>query len=167
MTDPTTTTGQPLLDSEDRDDLRRRWMVIEESFVDDPAAAVARADDLVDDVIDQIRATLSDRRTSLRGRWEALDDATTEQLRAALHHYEQLFTQLSAFSAPTGWDDDEPVGRPTTHGRPTFHQSGSTSASGDGGGSASSSGSTSVDATALDDTITPTDRSDSEKGARP
>lgn len=164
MTESTTTTdtgrpqpgtdhgnsAQPLLASDQRDDLRRHWMYIEESFVDDPAAAVARADDLVDDAIDHIRATLSDRRITLRSRWEALeDDATTEQLRAALHDYERLFTQLSGFSAPTGWDDDEPAGRPTTHGRSTFRPSAESAES-------------------IDNRTdrTGTDRPDSEKGAR-
>lgn len=122
MTDPTTPAEHTLLATDDRTNLRQRWIQVEEGFVDDPAGAVDRADELLDDVIDRLRGALADRRTDLRSRWETLDDATTEQLRAALHHYEQLFTQLTEMKAPSGWQDRERSSRPTTHGRPTFPQ---------------------------------------------
>lgn len=120
MTDPTTPAEQRLLIDDDRTDLRHRWTQVEEWFADDPTEAVQRADDLIDDVIDRVRAALADRHADLRSRRETLDDATTEQLRTALHHYELLLTQLIELPAPPGWHDGERGGRATTHGRPTF-----------------------------------------------
>lgn len=122
MTDAITPAEYTLLANDDRTNLRQRWIQVEEGFVDDPASAVDRADDLIDDVIDRLRGALADQRTDLRSRWETLDDATTEQLRTALHHYEQLFTQLTEMKAPSGWHDRERNSRPTTHGRPTYPQ---------------------------------------------
>ena len=80
MTDMTdqTRARQPLLRADDRDDLQQRWVAIEEWFADDPGDSVRRADALIDDVIERIRDALSARRSHLRGRFEGLDDATTE-----------------------------------------------------------------------------------------
>lgn len=121
MTDPNTPDQQhPLLANDDRTNLRRRWIEIEEGFVDDPADAIHRADDLIDNVIDRLRDAFGDRRAALRSRWETLDDATTEQMRIALHSYEQLFMELAELPAPSGWQSRDRGGRPTAHGRPTF-----------------------------------------------
>lgn len=115
-----TTSGQTLLVADDRARLQRRWVEIEEWFADDPGDAVRRADSLIDDAIDHIRGALDAHRTQVRGRWETVDDATTEQLRATLHEYEQLLAQLSALPAPSGWHDRAHGGKPTAHGRTTF-----------------------------------------------
>ncbi|HSK91347.1 MAG TPA: hypothetical protein VK875_08545 [Euzebyales bacterium] len=97
---------QGLLAADDLTGLRERWMRLEEWFVDDPTAAVRGADELIDDVVDRIRAALTDHRSSVRAHWDASDDATTEQLRRALHAYEQLFRDLTDLPAPAGWHED-------------------------------------------------------------
>lgn len=102
---PSGTAPTQLLADDDRTALRDRWVRIEERFVDDPAAAVRAADELVEQTIDQIRASLDDRRTTTRAGWAEIDEATTEQLREALHRYEVLFGQLADAPAPTAWHD--------------------------------------------------------------
>lgn len=99
----TSSTEGRLLATDDRDRLRDRWRRIAERFVDDPAAAVRDADALVEQTIDQIRASLDDRRSATRAGWTELDEATTEQLREALHRYEILFDQLTDAPAPAAW----------------------------------------------------------------
>lgn len=99
----TSSTGGRLLADDDRDQLRDRWMRITERFVDDPAAAVRDADELVEQTIDRIRASLDEHRSTTRAGWADIDEATTEQLREALHHYEILFGQLADAPAPTAW----------------------------------------------------------------
>jgi transposase len=101
----TSTGGPALLGDDERTDLRRRWRQVEELFVDDPKRAVQSADDLITDVIDHIRASLDRRRAAAVEHGPDLDDATTEQLRAALQRYERLFEQLSDAPAPTAWND--------------------------------------------------------------
>lgn len=101
----TSSTEDRLLADDDRDRLRDRWRRISERFVDDPAAAVRDADALVEQTIDQIRASLDDRRTTTRAGWTELNEATTEQLREALHRYEVLFDQLTDAPPPTAWRD--------------------------------------------------------------
>lgn len=99
----TSSTDGRLLADDDRDRLRGSWTRITERFVDDPAAAVRDADALIEQTIDQIRASLDDRRSTTRAAWTELDGATTEQLREALHRYEVLFGQLTDAPAPTAW----------------------------------------------------------------
>lgn len=101
---PGTASGRLLADG-DRDDLRARWRRITERFVDDPSAAVRDADELIGQTIDRIRASLDERRAGTRSGWADVDEATTEQLREALHHYEILFDQLADAPAPASWKD--------------------------------------------------------------
>lgn len=136
MSSSAASAGRPLLFDTDRSSLRQRWIELEERFVDDPAGTVRRADELLDDVIDRIRTALEERRSMLRDRLEALDDATTEQLRAAFHEYEQLHAQLTDVQAPAGWHDaqaEEQGGRPTTHGAPSFRSGARTAHDGETG----------------------------------
>lgn len=104
-----------LLLGDDRSSLQQRWIELEERFVDDPAGTVRRADELLDDVIERISAALGERRTTLRERWAAVDDATTEQLRSAFHEYEQLHAQLTDMRLPSGWHDAQ-AGQQTAQG---------------------------------------------------
>ena len=94
-----------MLVDDDRSELHDRWRRIEERFVDDPRAAVREADEAVEQAIDRIRATLDARRTTMRDRWGDLDEATTEQLREILQHYERLLVQLADATAPTAWHE--------------------------------------------------------------
>lgn len=105
MTEPRTSTSARLLVDDDRTDLHRRWLAIEERFVDDPAAAVRDADGLIEQTIDRIRVTLDTRRAAMREQWDAMGNATTEQLRAMLNHYERLFGQLADAPAPDAWHE--------------------------------------------------------------
>lgn len=105
MTESRTSMPDRLLVDADRTELHDRWRRIEERFVDDPMAAVREADHLVEQAIDRIRSTLDARRGSMRDRWGGLDDATTEQLREILQHYERLFLQLADAPAPDAWHD--------------------------------------------------------------
>lgn len=105
MTDSTATT-RTLLADQDRTSLAARWRRLEERFVDDPAAAVEQADQLAGEAIEGLRAALDDRRAELRTRWTGSDDATTEQLREALHAYRVLLGQLADMPAPTAWHDE-------------------------------------------------------------
>jgi hypothetical protein len=103
MTEPRTSTSPRLLVDDDREDLYRRWLAIEERFVDDPAAAVRDADGLITQAIDRIRATLDTRRAAMREQWDTTGNATTEQLRTLLNNYERLFGQLADAPAPDAW----------------------------------------------------------------
>lgn len=105
MTDSAATT-RTLLADQDRTSLAARWRRLEEGFVDDPAAAVEQADQLTGDAIEGLRAALDERRTELRTRWTGSDDATTEQLREALHAYRVLVGQLADMRAPTSWHEE-------------------------------------------------------------
>ena len=100
MTEFHTSAEDALLADETRTTLRRRWRELEERFVDDPVGVVRQADALTVDVIDEIRATLDGRRSALADRSGDLDEATTEQLRAAFHEYAQMFGQLTDTPPP-------------------------------------------------------------------
>ncbi|WP_338491376.1 hypothetical protein [Streptomyces sp. SJL17-4] len=99
----------------------RRWMRIQEEFVDRPEAAVRDADELVtalmrdrgypDEGYEQLLRDLSVRhgraleqyRAALEVRAMTTDkSATTEQLRGAMMHYRTLFDDLLADGEPTG-----------------------------------------------------------------
>lgn len=104
MTEASSTTRKLLLD-ENRTTLAKRWRSLEERFIDDPAQTVDEADQLVEQAVGDITTALDKRRTEVRDRWAERDDATTEQLREALHHYRVLLGQLADMAAPTVWTD--------------------------------------------------------------
>lgn len=104
MTGPHSSADETLLVDETRATLRRRWQELEERFIDDPPGVVRQADALIGDVIDEIRATLDDRRNELADRSGDVGEATTEQLRASLREYAQLFGQLTDTPPPTSWN---------------------------------------------------------------
>lgn len=80
--------GEPLLDR-----FRERWPSVQGAFVDDPRNAVAEADRLVAEVIQDIGQRLGRRRQQIQdqGSGAAQD---TEQLRQAMHGYRALFQRL-------------------------------------------------------------------------
>ncbi len=61
-------------------------------FVDDPKAAVRKADELVTRAIEE----LTSRHRSLTKQLEGNGDPQTEDLRLALHRYRELFKSLVA-----------------------------------------------------------------------
>ncbi|MFJ5138827.1 hypothetical protein [Streptomyces sp. NPDC088707] len=106
---------------EAREQYARRWMRIQEEFVDRPEAAVRDADELVamlmrdrgypDEGHEQRLRDLSvrhgrvleDYRAALEVRAMSTGkSATTEQLRGAMMHYRTLFDDLLADGEPTG-----------------------------------------------------------------
>ncbi|MFI8421009.1 hypothetical protein [Streptomyces sp. NPDC085460] len=104
-----------------REQYARRWMRVQEEFVDRPEAAVHDADELVaalmrdrgypDEGYEQrlrdlsVRhgRTLDDYRAALEVHaLSTHNSATTEQLRGAMMHYRTLFDDLLADGEPTG-----------------------------------------------------------------
>ncbi|WP_055602899.1 hypothetical protein [Streptomyces aureus] len=104
-----------------REQYARRWMRIQEEFVDRPEAAVRDADELVTTLMrdrgypdegheQRLRdlsvrhgRVLEDYRAALQVRALSTGkSATTEQLRGAMTHYRTLFDDLLADGEPTG-----------------------------------------------------------------
>lgn len=106
---------------EAREQYARRWVRVQEEFVDRPVAAVHAADELVaalmrdrgypDEGYEQRLRDLSVRHGRTLEHYRAALDvhamstrnaATTEQLRGAMMHYRTLFDDLLADGEPTG-----------------------------------------------------------------
>jgi hypothetical protein len=75
-------------------DFRSRWDQIQAGFVDEPRAAVERADGLVADAISKLAEGFARTRAQLEEQWKRGDQASTEDLRLALRHYRSFFTRL-------------------------------------------------------------------------
>ncbi|MFI6902134.1 hypothetical protein ACIBKY_12780 [Nonomuraea sp. NPDC050394] len=69
-----------------------RWRDVQAGFVDDPRAAVERADDLLEDLLRDVTRQAGEMRES----WKSQQD--TEQLRLALREYRSVMERLMAFS---------------------------------------------------------------------
>lgn len=85
---------QPLLALDDLDHFRQRWDETQTSFVDEPRAAVARADELVAEVMQSLADTFARERSQLEGQWDRGDEVSTEELRIALQRYRNFFDRL-------------------------------------------------------------------------
>ncbi|GLY55108.1 hypothetical protein [Lentzea sp. NBRC 102530] len=72
--------------------LEDEWQAVQYDFVDDPKAAVRKADDLVARALEE----LTSRHRSLTKQLEGNSDPQTEDLRLALHRYRELFKSLVA-----------------------------------------------------------------------
>lgn len=73
-------------------DFRRRWDLVQRSFVDDPREAVHAADELVAQVTNTLTKSFANQRSE-----QGLDGAqapTTENLRIALRQYRSFFERL-------------------------------------------------------------------------
>src|SRR5215211_3175221 len=84
----------PLFDKDATERFRSRWLAIQSKFVDDPGASVKQADQLVEDVIQNITKSFADRRGSLERQWNGGEKASTEDLRLALKQYRSFFDRL-------------------------------------------------------------------------
>lgn len=71
-----------------------QWADIQSRFVDDPGAAVASADDLINEVMDRIGDWFAERRSTLRPQTTGDDAVDTEELRLAVQRYRDLFHRL-------------------------------------------------------------------------
>lgn len=72
--------------------LEDEWQAVQYEFVDDPQAAVSKADDLVTKAIEE----LTTRQRTLSQQWKGEGKHETEDLRLALHRYRELFKSLVA-----------------------------------------------------------------------
>ncbi|MFI6531693.1 hypothetical protein ACIBHY_04545 [Nonomuraea sp. NPDC050547] len=72
--------------------LADRWRDVQSGFVDDPRAAVERADDLLEELLQDVTRQAGEMRES----WKSQQD--TEQLRLALREYRSVMERLMAFA---------------------------------------------------------------------
>jgi hypothetical protein len=77
-------------------DYTARWDALKGDFVDEPRRAVAQADDLVGELLDEIQRLFTEQRRDLE-RGLDHDRATTEDLRLALRRYRSFFDRLLSF----------------------------------------------------------------------
>jgi len=73
-----------------------RWDALKGDFVDEPRRAVAQADDLVGELLDEIQRLFADQRRDLEQGFDH-DRASTEDLRLALRRYRSFFDRLLSF----------------------------------------------------------------------
>ncbi len=87
-----------VLFDQDPTEVQARWRDLQTSFVDDPAEAVHRADDLVEEVVEALTSSLTARTGELREHWKGADGGDTERLRLALRDYRGMLERLLALS---------------------------------------------------------------------
>lgn len=75
-------------------DLRHRWDEIQGGFIDEPRAAVEKADRLVEEATARLTDAFARMRAQLDGQWKRGDAVSTEDLRLALRHYRSFFSRL-------------------------------------------------------------------------
>jgi hypothetical protein len=96
-----TSPNAPLFDEGAGRQLRERWLMVQTEFVDEPRAAVEKADALVAEVLQQLTATFAREREALEAGWSgsgdgAQRDVSTEDLRQAIQRYRSFFNRLLA-----------------------------------------------------------------------
>ena len=84
----------PLFAAEEGDRLRGEWESVQAAFVDDPRAAVQRADALVSEVVQNLTESFTTAQSRLEQQWSQGEDVSTEDLRQALHRYRSFFERL-------------------------------------------------------------------------
>jgi hypothetical protein len=83
-----------LFSAENGDDLRGRWDAAQTAFVDDPRAAVEKADRLVVEIIQILSTSFTQERSRLENQWASGESVSTEDLRVALQRYRSFFDRL-------------------------------------------------------------------------
>src|SRR6266851_555932 len=78
-------------------EFRSRWDKVQIGFVDEPRAAVEKADSLVATVVKRIAEQFAAERAELKHQWDRGDNVSTEDLRQALRRYRSFFDRLLAF----------------------------------------------------------------------
>ena len=86
----------PLFDSQETQDLRSRWNEIQVAFVDQPRAAVERANGLVVEVTRRLTDSFGNGRQRLKNESNRGEEVSTETLRLTLQHYRSFFNRLLA-----------------------------------------------------------------------
>lgn len=88
-------TGQePVIASDQMEDLRSRWTGIQASFVDEPRKAVQEADTLLSAAIKQIEESFRSQKSQIETLLSRGSEASTEDLRIALQRYRALLDRL-------------------------------------------------------------------------
>jgi len=72
-----------------------RWDAVKGMFVDEPREAVAQADALVGELLDELERLFRDQRRSIEQGLDT-DETSTEDLRVALRRYRSFFDRLLA-----------------------------------------------------------------------
>lgn len=83
-----------LFSTENSERLRGQWDSAQTAFVDDPRAAVERADRLVVETIQILSTSFTQERTRLEEQWARGESVSTEDLRVALQRYRSFFERL-------------------------------------------------------------------------
>jgi hypothetical protein len=96
VTDDDVTDSEPasLFSAENGDELRGRWDAAQTEFVDDPRAAVEKADGLVVEIIQILSTSFTQERSRLENQWASGESVSTEDLRVALQRYRSFFDRL-------------------------------------------------------------------------
>jgi len=96
---PKVVESKPLtwLKSEEIDDLKSRWNLIQIEFVDEPRKSVEKADALVVEVLKRIDQAFTDQRATLDEKWVNHEEISTEDLRITLQSYRSFFNRFLAF----------------------------------------------------------------------
>jgi hypothetical protein len=84
----------PLFTGEEAERFRERWADVQAGFVDQPRQMVEQADALVSDLMQQLTAGFTQRRSKLEEQWSEGDQVSTEDLRVALTRYRSFFDRL-------------------------------------------------------------------------
>jgi hypothetical protein len=82
-----------LIPQERTDEYTARWDALKGGFVDEPRQAVAEADQLVRELLDELQEVFRRQRQGLEQGLDA-DETSTEDLRVALRRYRSLFDRL-------------------------------------------------------------------------
>ena len=84
----------PLFADNELGEFRTRWDQAQSAFVDDPRAAVQKADSLVEGVVQRLSNQFTAERNRLEQQWDRGDNVSTEDLRQALRRYRSFFDRL-------------------------------------------------------------------------
>jgi len=84
----------PLLPENFTQECRTRWDNVQASFVDEPRAAVQKADELVAEAMKKLAEMFANERTKLEQQWDRGDNVNTEDFRVALQKYRSFFNRL-------------------------------------------------------------------------
>jgi hypothetical protein len=92
--DAADSSGETLFSAENGEKLRAQWDAAQTAFVDDPRAAVERADHLVVETIQILSTSFTQERSRLEEQWARGESVSTEDLRVALQLYRTFFERL-------------------------------------------------------------------------
>ena len=87
----------PLFAGDEGQQLQEQWDKIQAGFVDEPRAAVEKADSLVAQTMNRLAQMFADERAGLETQWNRGESGVgTEDLRLALRRYRSFFSRLLA-----------------------------------------------------------------------